>query len=91
MQNPPLSPLSTCLSLFHLALNPLPPPSLLGDLGQLKASDDDDTVWYFSASPDFLVRSTYNISRIPFTSQTHPEHYLTTARHPTSPHNMKPK
>lgn len=25
-----------------------------GDLGQLKASDDDDTIWYFSASDAFL-------------------------------------
>jgi uncharacterized C2H2 Zn-finger protein len=25
-----------------------------GELGQLKSSDEDDTIWYFKASPDFL-------------------------------------
>jgi hypothetical protein len=25
-----------------------------GELGYLKSSDDDDTIWYYTASPDFL-------------------------------------
>ena len=25
-----------------------------GELGYLKSSDDDDTLWYYTASPDFL-------------------------------------